>query len=96
MNQAKTNWQKIIKKMVAKARRKYTVKLRKDKNMCDGPKDLILLKKQHQKACDEDIEIVQIEYISGAIHWRDRFSVGRILSDIDSRKTDSRDIKRRR
>lgn len=83
MNRAKTNWQKIIKRMVAKAKRKYTVKLRKDKNMCDGPKDPVLLQRQYQKAFDEDIEIIQIEYFSGRIHWRDRFSVGRILADIN-------------
>lgn len=30
MNRHKTNWLKIVKKMVKKAKRKYAVKIRKD------------------------------------------------------------------
>lgn len=54
--------------------------------MCDGPKDIELLKKQHKRAWDNNIEIIEIKYISGAIHYRDRYSVGRILKKNEKRK----------
>jgi len=47
--------------------------------MCDGIKDMSLLRKQYQKSLDEDIEIIEIEFISGKLKYRDRWSVKNIL-----------------
>lgn len=47
--------------------------------MCDGIKDIELLREQYEKALNEDIEIIEIEFVSGRLKYRDRWSVKNIL-----------------
>ena len=49
--------------------------------MCDGIKDVNLLREQLQTAIDNDIEIIEIEFMSGKLRYRDRWTVQRILDD---------------
>jgi hypothetical protein len=49
--------------------------------MCDGIKDMDFLQKQYDKAVVENIEIIEIEFASGQLRFRDRWSVGRILQE---------------
>lgn len=49
--------------------------------MCDGIKDVELLHKQLRTAIDNDIEIIEIEFMSGKVRYRDRWSVQGILDN---------------
>ena len=53
--------------------------------MCDGIKDLKLLAKQLKKADKNGIEIIEIEFRSGVSRFRDRWSVLRILQEVDQK-----------
>ena len=51
--------------------------------MCDGIKNVELLRKQLRTAIDNDIEIIEIEFISGKVRHRDRWSVQEILGNVE-------------
>ncbi len=52
--------------------------------MCDGIKDIELLKKQYENARNNNIEIIQIEFISGKIRYRDTWTVKEIIDRLET------------
>lgn len=61
--------------------------------MCDGIKNMKLLRQQYNKAIDEDIELIEIEFTSGKLKYRDRWSVKDILNRHEIAELDREYIK---
>lgn len=54
--------------------------------MCDGVKDYEQLRKQYDNAVNEGIDIIEVEFSSGNLKYRDRWSVRKILDNYELSK----------
>lgn len=64
--------------------------------MCDHIKDINFLRKQYNKSIENNIEIIQVEFISGDLRYRDRWSVKNILDKEEISRLDKEEIEKKK